>query len=139
MTRSLLVLSLLGAFLVAAPASAGKAQKKANAKATKQVRDSKLTGTRPDTGEAVTLSLCANGTWASRVDNGISTGKRWKIAGAAFTKKGFTAVVKAEGGFEVSVGRRKGQWLVGITRGGEPDSLHPVQRTRATAMDCTTP
>lgn len=134
MPRFLLVLLALLLLVPAAPAdAAGKQQRKADARATKLVADGKYVGYRAS-GEYVEDIFCRNRRYSGRVDDGISSG-RFKITEAVFTKKGFTAVVSDPEGYSVAIGRRKGQWQIGLTRGGTPDvtSFHDVKRTNATA------
>lgn len=98
-----------------------------------------FTGKRGD-GQAVTLTLCSNGTWESRTGNGpvaVSSGTSWFVRNTTFS-----SATKWETQVGENKDRRKGGWGVGMARDGDSfqlgiasfdgvSDLGPVTRTPA--------
>ncbi|MBK8294409.1 MAG: hypothetical protein IPK93_06415 [Solirubrobacterales bacterium] len=115
---------------------------KANRKAYNQIKNSRFVGFRSD-GLPVDIILCANGRFAD--DYGTGSGevykKGWRITGAKFRGKNFTAVYEAldsQTKTQIStragsLAKKKGKWQSGIGSSNftEPERLGDVTKTNA--------
>ncbi len=117
-------------------------QCKANRKAYSQVKNSRFVGFRSD-GEPIDLIFCANGRVAEDIDSefGEVYKKGWRITGARFRGKNFTAIYEAlisQTKTQVStragsLAKKNGKWQSGIGSATftEPDRLGDVTKTNA--------
>lgn len=131
----MIVLATALAVVAPAPsvgATAKQKQAKANAKAKKLIGDGRYVGARGD-GLEFDVTFCKNGKF---VDADGGGGKKWFVRNAKFGKRGFTATVaenrtRNAGGYTIAVGRRNGQWLIGISSFDEPSEFGKVVRSNA--------
>jgi hypothetical protein len=110
-----------------------------------QIAGFTFTGTRGD-GQAVAVTLCANGRWESRTGSrpvGISTGTSWFVrpVGAARATNWTVEVAESAdprgGGWSIGMARRGDAFQIGIASLGRVSDLGPVTRAPGDAVCAT--